>query len=289
MTAGTDEFLTARAEQLILRSVVTPGREQPVARGEPLLVTVRLPEGFVEVDYAGQCWFAAAQSLQPWGAAAHPPVAGGRPSPAERAAAQTPRPGLMDAPPNGTSFAAGSPGDHAGGRAALRVVTGGHRRVRSRGRGRSPSRGRMLALALGSLAMVALGVAALALTGLWKTPAGWVLCEGGARVVSFERLDSDTALIICDGWEPLRRPFRKYSAVATPPRSHFALGWAFSPGDEAARVTIEPAHGASVTSRRQGIASGRSALERDVTSVRGYGTWASGLPDAVRPVGASPV
>src|SRR4051812_25621293 len=82
-----NEFLTPRAVSLALREAEHPQWEETVPRGEPLMVTRRLPGGFVEVDYAGRLWFATESSLEPWRSAS-PGLAApsGMPTPPDRSA-----------------------------------------------------------------------------------------------------------------------------------------------------------------------------------------------------------
>lgn len=63
---ATDQFMTPRAAALALRSTADPARERTAWRGEPLLMVGALPGGFVEVDAAGERWFALESALEPW-------------------------------------------------------------------------------------------------------------------------------------------------------------------------------------------------------------------------------
>ncbi len=83
MTAPAAEFLTPRAASLSLRGATDPARERQTARGEPLLVTERLPDGFIEVDIDGERWLALSAALETWRGAHMPPAV---PVPSSRSA-----------------------------------------------------------------------------------------------------------------------------------------------------------------------------------------------------------
>lgn len=94
-------FVTPRDGTLALRSTRSASRQKAVRRGDPLLVVERLPDGFVELDWQGERWFALAGALEAWrgGAAAStppPPAFAAPPQPG--GAGFAPRPSY-DAPP----------------------------------------------------------------------------------------------------------------------------------------------------------------------------------------------
>ncbi len=187
---ATDLFLTPNAASLTLRAVRDPAIETTVRRGDPLLVIGWPGGGFVEVDHAGESWFALQRDLSPWSGAASegialepameavvpPPVSNPPALEPWSAAPITPQPAPAALPLN---------------RAALRA----HR----------PPPQAVIAGAVVAL----LGAVLLLAAGLWKYPLGWVMCDGFAHIESIERVGGET-LVLCSGGHPLRAPFRKY-------------------------------------------------------------------------------
>jgi hypothetical protein len=104
MTAPATRVVTPRASNMVLRATSSPALQATVSQGDPLLVTDRLPDGFLEVDWAQRRWFVLENDTQPWtgqGAAA----AGSAPGRSPLAASQR-----ADTPPQ-YSAQRGTPSD----------------------------------------------------------------------------------------------------------------------------------------------------------------------------------
>src|SRR5207248_408130 len=87
------------AAALLLRSSRSATRETRVSRGDPLLITDRLGDGFLEVDWNGERWFALETSLEPWrGDSPAAAQMAGRFGAAAAASRATPQPPIPPAP-----------------------------------------------------------------------------------------------------------------------------------------------------------------------------------------------
>lgn len=182
MTAPAAEFLTPRAASLSLRGATDPARERQTARGEPLLVTERLPDGFIEVDIDGERWLALSAALETWRGAHMPPAV---PEPLARAG---------DAPlPDPARAAAITP--PPGARAPMAATP----------KRQLPP---WWAFVVGGLLAFSAITALTAATGWWKTATGWVVCENGARIQEWEYQDGKM-WVMCDGFNRPRKWFRE--------------------------------------------------------------------------------